>query len=310
MAVFKRKKTEAPVGRRQPTTSGGRNVFSYNANRVPPSQPKRGVEDVVVSTKTKRATSNKQAWVRNIPTLAAVIVVVGCILYSFGLTPQAKINFVGAPDEASLTLRSKEAYQDGAQAILDNSLLSRTKFTIDTKGFEQEFKGQFPEVADVAITLPIMGRRPIVNISTAQPTLLLATQGQTYVLDRRGMVLMKAENLSASVRETLPTVQDQSAASVEVGKVALPGEDVTFITEVIEQLQAKGLAVESVTLPTRAHQVDVRIVGVPYTVKFSVDIPAREAVGSFLATKARLERDKITPAEYIDARVEGRTYYR
>lgn len=310
MVSFKRKKPAA-IGRRQPSANRDRNVFSYHTNRVPAERANRGVaQDVVISTKSKRVVGDKQAWIRNIPTLGAVIVVVGCILYSFGLTPQAKINFVGTADQESLTLRSKEAYQQGAQDILDNSLLSRTKFTIDTQGFEQEFKQQFPEVADVAITLPIVGRRPIVNISTAQPTLLLASQGQTYVLDRRGMVLMKAENLSTQVREKLPIVQDQSAASVEVGKVALPGEDVAFIIEVIEQLRAKGLAVESVTLPARAHQIDMRIAGLPYTVKFSVDTEAREAAGTFLATKARLERDKITPAEYIDVRVEGRSYYK
>ncbi len=310
MVSFKRKKQEpTPSGRRQPAATEQRNVFSYHANRASGHQ-QEARQQATTDTKQKTRMPGRKEWIRNIPSLVALIVVVGCALYALSLTPNAKINFVGKEDDQSFTLRGKDAYQEGAQNILDNSLFSRTKFTVNTKGFEKEFREQFPEVADAALTLPLIGRRPIVNISTAQPALIVVNQGQSYVLDRRGMVIMKSEDLASSVRETLPVIQDQTGLPTEVGKFALPGEEVAFVTEVIAQLKAKGLTVETIVLPPRAHQIDMRIVGSPYTVKFSVDTEAREAAGTFLATRARLERDGITPAEYIDVRVDGRAYYK
>lgn len=314
MVQFKRKKPAA-TGRRQPATpvSEQRKVFSYHSSRVSPAnreEPQRKHTSTSLSSgKKKRALSGSE-WLRNLPSFVALVAVVLSVLFCLGLTTNAKVNFVGTADEESLTLRSKEEYQAGAEDILSGSILNRTKFTINTKGFEEDFKQQFPEVADVALTLPLVSRRPIVNISTGQPALLLVSQGQSYVLDKRGVVIMKSESLPEPTRATLTTVQDQSGVPVEVGKGALSAQDISFITEVVAQLKAKNVIVETVILPPRAHQVDMRIQGVPYTVKFSVDTEAREAAGTFLATKAKLEKDKITPAEYIDVRVDGRAYYK
>lgn len=263
------------------------------------------------SARAKDWAAGRKSWLRNLPSLIALVAVAGCVGYCLGLTTNAKVNFAGiSPTESPLTLRSKEAYQEGAESILNQSLLNRTKFTINTGHFEEAFREQFPEVADVAITLPLISRRPVVTVATAQPALILIVQNQAYVLDRRGMVLMKAEDLPEATRQTLPVIQDNSDVTVEVGKGALPAEDISFITTVLEQLRAKDISVQSITLPTRAHQVDMRLNGQPYYAKFSVDSDAREAAGTFLATKAKLEREKIIPTEYIDVRVDGRAYYK
>jgi hypothetical protein len=90
----------------------------------------------------------------------------------------------------------------------------------------------------------------------------------------------------------------------------LSPDEVQFITGVLAQLQAKQLAITAVTLPPIAHELHVRIQGQPYYVKFNIQSDARIAAGTFLATKSYLEQGRITPAEYVDVRVEERAYYK
>lgn len=298
-------KSGAP-SRRQPAERAGgtpsskkSNVFSYyasgsGAGRPKPAEPKGSLL--------------QRQWVRNLPSLIALIVVVVSVLYCLGLTTNPKVNFVGN-DEDVLSLRTKQDYQAGAEDILRDSVFNRTKFTINADHFEQAFQAKFPEVADVSITLPLISRRPIVTVATAQPSLLLTSQNQIYVLDTRGVAIMKADSLPEKTKLKLPTVNDQTGLKVELGKPVLPQDDIRFITEVLTQLKAKGLSVQTVTLPALAKQVDVSFNGLPYYGKFSVDTNAREAAGTFLATKEKLDRDKTPPAQYIDVRLSGRAYY-
>jgi hypothetical protein len=64
------------------------------------------------------------------------------------------------------------------------------------------------------------------------------------------------------------------------------------------------------TLPPAASELDVQIVDQPYFIKFNLenDDP-RQQVGTYIATQAYLTSQHITPAHYIDVRVDGRAYY-
>lgn len=294
------------ISRRNPTTkqrsSKKSNVFSYYATGS-------GTQKQQTNTSKKGGLFDRQ-WIRNIPSLVALSAVLISILYCLGLTTNPKVNFVGEdPDTDHLSLRDKTDYQQGAEAILKDSVFNRAKFTINTTHFEAAFREMYPEVADVSVTLPLISRRPIVTVATAEPAILLTSQNQAYVLDTRGVVIMKADGLSEKTRLQLPVVHDQTGLAAEVGKPVLPKEDIQFIDEVLTQLKAKNLSVQSVVLPPLAHQVDVYLNGVPYYVKFSVDTSAREAAGTFLATKEKLEHDKVNPAQYIDVRISNRAYY-
>ncbi|MDQ5971916.1 MAG: hypothetical protein QG553_75 [Patescibacteria group bacterium] len=288
-------------------------VFSYNTNQtIRASSQSREDNDQSrprpAKTSSKAGSFWENNWVRNFPSLVALAAVTVSVLYCLGLTTNPKV-VVSANSPQAIVLRDKVDYEVGAQKILSQSLLSRTKFTVNAGGFEKAFRAEFPEVDQVSLTLPLVSRRPIVTLSIAQPQLILTANSQAYVLDKRGTVIMPAKELSSTVRATLPVVNDQSGLEVATGKTVLPTEDIQFITEVVAQLKAKQIGIESITLPKVAQQVDIKIAGQPYYVKFSVNSQAREAVGTFLATKKKLEETKVTPSQYIDVRIPGRAYY-
>ena len=289
-----------PTNARQPSKpTATRGVISYNVNRV------AGTGKVA---KPKAGHWWQRGWIRNLPSLVALGVITLSVLYCLGLSTSPKV-VVSTSSPQAVVLRDKAEYQRGAQRILEGSIFSRTKFTVNAGGFEKAFRTEFPEVDEVALALPIVSRTPIVTISTAQPQLLLTAQGKVYVLDKRGTAIMMANDLSSSIRQTLPVINDQSGANVEVGQTVLPAEDVAFITTVLTQLKAKQVTPEAITLPATAHEVDIKPSGKAYFVKFNVDTDAREAAGAYLATRQKLEETKVNPAQYIDVRVPGRAYY-
>lgn len=306
MGWLKKKKQPESRQARNPRTPT-RPVISYQANQtIRATESNRGEERAKPTY--QRTSFWERNWVRNFPSLLALIAVSLCVLYCLGLSTDAKVVVAGDSPQA-VVLREKEEYQQGAQQILNQSILNRTKFTVDSGGFEKAFKEEFPEVADVSLSLPLVSRRPVVTISTAQPQMILTAGGQAYVLDRRGTVIMLAKDLNSSIRDSLPIVNDQSGLAIEVGKTVLPAEQISFITTVIAQLKAKQIAVESVSLPATANQVDIKPAGLSYYVKFNVETEAREAAGSYIATKQQLESSRTVPSQYVDVRVPGRAYY-
>ncbi|MEO5627942.1 MAG: hypothetical protein ABIQ89_03565 [Candidatus Saccharimonadales bacterium] len=298
---------------KQPATRQVRNprasvkpVISYQANQTIRAETSRG-DDRVKPVKN-RQTFWQRTWVRNSPSLVALFAICLCVLYCLGLSTDAKVVVAGDSPQA-IVLRDKKDYQQGAQQLLSRSLLNRTKFTVNSGGFEKTFKEEFPEVADVSLSLPLVSRRPVVTISTAQPQMIMTAGGQAYVLDKRGTVIMPAKDLSSTIRDKLPVVNDQTGLAVDIGKTVLPAEQISFITTVMGQLKAKQIAIETATLPAAANEFDIKLAGLPYFVKFNLTSDAREAVGSLLATKRQLESMNATPAQYIDVRIAGRAYY-
>jgi hypothetical protein len=211
--------------------------------------------------------------------------------------------------ESAVFLQDQKIYETAARAVFGKSFLYKNKATINIDRIESDIRAQFPELIDVRVSLPLAGSRPTVHIQPASPRLLLSAGNDLYILDEAGRALISAKQVPRVEKMGLSVVNDQSGLSIMLGKQALPSNHVAFITEVIAQLQAKHIDVTSVTLPAAASELDVKVSGAPYTIKFNLMSKAREQVGTYLAVRGQLEREKKIPALYIDVRVEERAYY-
>jgi hypothetical protein len=169
---------------------------------------------------------------------------------------------------------------------------------------------QFPELANVSVTIPLVAHRPIIYIQLAQAAVILINNSGAYVLDTSGRTLLAAINAASLQLPSLPIINDQSGLKLESGHQALPATDIGFIQTVVAQLAAKHITVSSMTLPAAASELDVHLSGQPFFAKFNLENndPLQQA-GTLLATMAQLQKQNITPAQYIDVRVDGRAYY-
>lgn len=242
------------------------------------------------------------------PTIFAFLAILLSIGYVLSLDTNPRVT---TPQDGRATiLRDPIVYQKAAQKILSSSLTSRSKITINTLAFNREMQRQFPEIQDIGVTLPLLGRRPVVTIQPATPSILLSSNAGLYVLDNRGRAILTASQATQPIIADLPLITDESGLNIEVGKSILPSQSIEFIQNVLAQLKAKQLKPESLTLPALANELHIRLEGLPYLVKLNTESDARVASGTFFAVKNRLENDGQMPTEYIDVRVEERAYYK
>jgi len=251
-------------------------------------------------------------WLQRTSRTILGIIIVLLLLANLLLSNQVRIVVVDSEMPGSkVFLRDQATYTHAIQDALSDSILNGNKVTINTEAVAQKMRRQFPELAAVTITLPLVGRQPVVYMQPATPKLILTTTaGSSFVLDSTGRALLTGNQIAALSSMHLPVVNDQSGLEVDVQSTVLPGSTVDFITEVIAQLKAKKLEITSLVLPAGTSEVHLKTTGAGYVTKFNLQGSAREEAGSFLATKQYLESQHKTPAEYIDVRVENRVYYR
>ncbi|HKR82095.1 MAG TPA: hypothetical protein VJR27_03780 [Candidatus Saccharimonadales bacterium] len=286
-------------------------VFSYHANRSV-REGSNNIGRIVPEEVSKRRRSMK--WAKRVPMFAALIVIIICCSVVLGLNSSAKVVPVttGASGPNKLFLQDTTVYQQAAQRLFATNVLNKNKLTVDTARITRELQNEFPELQNVSIALPLIGHRPIVYLQPASPILFLTTQGGgLYVLDRSGRAVVGGAEASAQTGKLpIPTVHDASGVAVKTGQVALPSDDIAFIVQVVAQLQAKGLQITSLDLPAGASELDVRLQGVAYVVRFNMQGNSREQVGAFLAAKQFNESQHVAPGQYMDVRVPERVYYR
>lgn len=282
-------------------TNGTRSVFSYHSagNRASAatSEPR-------IKKPTENRLVSRYNW-RHIPSLFALSAVLVSVVYLSTISPNPRLILIGQNNGPDL-LRDSKVYHQAAQKILSNSLADKSKLTIDSDGFSKEMQAQFPELLDVAITMPLMGRRPVVELVAAEPVLRLTAQNESYLLDSNGRVLIRAKDVAGVAG--LPEVRDQADVKAEVGKAILPGDSVAFITTFVNQLKAQKITIGEMTLPAKASELQVKLKDKPYYIKANLQTNPLVAVGQLLATKQKLEAEHKVPGEYIDVRVEEKVF--
>ncbi len=302
MKLLNRKKSNAQNSRRnvakQPSPPIG-GVFSYHASR---SKSEDGLGREELSMKT----TNNRAW-HYLPSLLAAFGIIFSLLYVLRLDTNPRI--ILADNTAGINLHSSNEYRLAGQRILANSWLNHNKLTINTGDVERHLKLQFPELRDAAVTLPLIGHRPVIELAMVQPVLVLASQNGNFAIAPNGKAISAVQPNNNTLK-SLPVITDKSQLKVDIGTFVLPQSEVSFIETLVAQLKAQKVNIESMTLPAAPSELDVKPNGAAYYIKFNTLQDARTQAGTFLAVKQRLESDHITPAEYIDVRVEEKAFYK
>ncbi len=225
-----------------------------------------------------------------------------------GLNSNPKI--IQPSNDNNIFLQDLNTYQNAAHKLFSRSIFNNNKITVNVSGITRDLQNQFPELASVSITLPLINHQPLIYIIPSQPAMILNANNGSYVLNNRGVAIIKTDQVANLAKLNLPTVIDESDLAFTLGNGALPANDIDFITTVYNQLSAKKLRLESLTLPAVASQLDVRMKGQSYYIKMNMQADAKEQVGAYLAAHDRLDRQHRSPQVYFDVRVEGRVYYK
>ncbi len=311
--MFKRKSSTTDL--RQPSQGLGRSrgLEYYGSPRArfgtgqkqPAPRPKAAGPD---QTKTQSASKPKRLLAFGV----ALILALGA-LYDLTLSSNPKVAVLNNASSLAVNfLQPISVYASAAKQMLDGSIMSRTKLTINAAKIEKKLEAKFPELSNVTIGLPLIGRQPTVNLMLASPALILISQnGGTYVLGATGKSISQISSTQASTIK-LPIVYDQSGLNAAAGRSVLTGPDLSFIDLVDAAFTSSKFKIQSLTLPPASGELDVRLVGEPYFVKLNLydNASGKQQVGAFLATAQYLAGKGITPSQYVDVQVPGRVYYK
>ena len=257
-------------------------------------------------TQTELSNKTKSTWWKHIPTYIAVLVVLGSLMYTLTLSTNPTVRLVQQTNQT--IVQPLSVYQQAAQNIFESSWQNKTKVTINTDKVAKEIEQKYPEINAVSIVIPLLGHRPILEIRPAQSILILSNAQGQFVINQQGNAVLQL-NSSLSAKYSLPTVVDQTGFDVKVGQQALPSNSVKFIKTVVDQFGAKNLSIQSMILSSTPYELDVRVKGEGYFIKFNLLSDPLYSTGTYFAT-AKLFNPSNTPTQYVDVRIPGRAYYK
>jgi hypothetical protein len=279
---------------------GGRSsapVFSYSAQRL---RTEDNTERVF-----RELPKTPSGWLKALPIIVSVIVILGSLLYATTLTSTPRI--VVLEGSSSKVLRDVDYYEKEFTRIFGESFFNHSKLTINTVVLAHQIEREYPELENVSVTLPLIGRRPVVQLKAKQPAFILVGKNGSFLIDARGQAIARTQDVTITGLG-LTIVTDEGGLEIEAGKVILPQNHVDFITTLLYQLKSKQISVQSVTLPPISNEVHVRLQTKQYFIKFNLQGSAIEQAGTLMAIQERLDAEGVTTAEYIDVRVEDRAY--
>jgi len=264
----------------------------------------------LLRTSTISAKRLGKFWLQRFGLFILLAVALVSFISSVTLSTDPKVVLVAGSSQQPF-LQDKQVYNRAIVKQLGSSIWNRNKITVNTERINQQLTMQFPELASVNMTLPLVSHRPIIYLQAAQPAIILHTTSGSYVLDTTGKALLSGAVPPAVTDLNLPTLTDQSGLAITVNREALRSSDVRFIQTVVAELKVQGLTPSSLILPVASSELDVYLAGQPYFIKFNLQSDnARQQVGTFLAVLAQLKRQNNLPNAYVDVRVDGRAYYK
>lgn len=297
--MLKIRKSKNDSSRRSDKKNLRSSAFSYRSNRSE-SSANLGRN---LSQDNNKKTSNRVFW-KHLPSYLAVTVLLLLLIYIFSLSTKPKIEVVGqvSPD----LLKSNTVYEKAASAILDQSIFNHSKLTINTNSVANKLQGEFPEIDNVSVVIPLVNSSPIIEIQPSQPILVLNNSQGNYIVDQRGRAIIKIGDEEVKSLG-LPVIIDHSGLEVKQHEQVVTSDMANFIYVVTSQLKLKNYSIGSLTLPNIPYELDVQLKGQTYIIKFNLLGDASYEVGTYLATVKQL--GSAQPSQYIDLRVDGRAYY-
>ncbi len=308
---MKLRKTKTPPPTNRQRLLGDRQssptAFSYHSRR---SELELNTGRQLLRTSTISAKRFGKFWLQRFGLFILLAVALVSLVSSVTLSTDPKVVLVAGSSQQPF-LQDKQIYTQAVVKQLSSSIWNHNKITVNTERINQQLTAQFPELASVSLTLPLVSHRPIVYLRAAQPAIILHALSGSYVLDTTGKALLSGAVPPAVTALNLPTLTDQSGLAIAVNHEALRSSDVSFIQTVVAELKVHGLTPSSLILPAASSELDIHLLGQSYFIKFNLQAgDAPQQVGTFLAVQAQFKEKNVLPGAYVDVRVNGRAYYK
>lgn len=209
-------------------------------------------------------------------------------------------------DSSQVTIHEQKTYVDGAKSSIKSNLFNRSKLTFDYLGFANKLQNEYPEISSVSTSFALVGTRPVVRLEFHKPALLVTSLGKTWVVDDRGVAIAKDQGRFGD----LPKLEDEIGVAVEEGEPIVSSGDVNFILQIQNIAKDRGIVIDKFTTPLIPKQLNVRVVGESYYIKFNLNDESAGQIGAWLIARENLSKISQVPMEYLDVRTTEKVFWK
>ncbi|MBP9852627.1 MAG: hypothetical protein QG629_371 [Patescibacteria group bacterium] len=296
--------TRATIAREVRRQGMAQPTFSYYANRMPSDTSRLRLEQTIAASELASKNTSSPNRLSQFMSWVGVMVFGVVVIKVLSLGTESRIIVSDKTNQQSISASAVGAYAAYANTLLKESMLNRTKVTINTGGIERAMQQKFPELESVVVTVPLLGGRPIVYVLPTPALVSIETTKGTFSLGSNGRVIAK---IPEGANKGL-VIRDLSGVPPEVGKDLLPSSTMRFIQMLEYQFSKANMPIQALTLPNASlFELDAVVAGKGGTVKFNLEEDPKQQSGAALAVIRRLN---TTPWQYIDVRVPERVYYK
>ncbi len=239
----------------------------------------------------------------NITISICLLVIISSMLYATLLSSAIKLS-ISPP--GSFVYRQKNDYQLFISQEINKSVLNNFKPSFSKTKLITAIKASYPEVKDASITVPVLGRKPVIDLELFKPAFNLIQNGQIFIGNENGKLLAQVN----SPNNKIITITDESKISDQVGTAPISSQDMALINEVALQLNSQSINLSRLVLPNIPNELHIYTEGRNYYLKFALNGSPRMQSGAAVAAIHKLDKDGIVPSEYIDLRIEDKAFYK
>ena len=309
MALFSKKQSDAPRRRREgaggrASESGLAERYAFQRNRTltgSASSKVSSTNEAGAQLKSPRVQAHELVQKRR--HLGAILfLVVATAVGLFFLISQFTAGVIVRAHDASMRL--DPVYEKTIQEYLSHRPIERLRFLLDKESLANYLRSETPEVADAEIEGSSGIGKSTFVLTMREPTAGWSIRGEQQYVDDSGTAFKRNYFSQPKVQ-----IIDNSGIPVDSGQAVASNRFLGFVGRVVGLTKAQGYTIQQVIIPANTtRQVEIKLEGVVYPVKLSVDRGAGEQVEDMARSLRWLSGRGITP-RYLDVRVSGKAFY-
>jgi cell division septal protein FtsQ len=196
----------------------------------------------------------------------------------------------------------QQAIQAEVLKLVHGSIGQGNELTINPSSLQSNLQQEDPAVRSVNVRRQWL-HGIVVTVGINNPGLGWSSNNERYLLDMNGTVIGPLPTGS-----TLAVVTDDSNLPVTVGQQVVPPGFITFVQQLVPQLSAMGIGVQSLDVVQTTYDLTVST-NKGYKLVFDTTRQASAEVSDLKSVETVLVSQKKTPSKYIDLRIAGKAYY-
>ena len=306
MGLFSKKKPDLPRRRQSDALNDSldeRYTFRRNQTLTGSASPRVvTANDMSAQIRSPRAHAHELARRRQHVGSILFVTLLGCALLGF-LIMQFTASVTVRSSE--LTMQLDDRYSRDIEDYFNRQPIERLRFLLREDRLLAYLQSVAPEVAKVDVEGSVGYGNTAFALTMREPIVAWNINNNRQYVDTSGTAFTRNYYTDPKVQ-----VVDESGIQINGGETVASNRFLGFIGRVVGLAKSSGYTVTDVILPRgMTREVDIKLEGVGYPIRFSVDRPAGEQIEDMDRALTWLTANSQSP-EYLDVRVSRRSYYR